>query len=472
MTEMNYIYIKHALLAAGALLLMGLPSCQVVNKYHTPDVDLDGLYRGEQPEDTTSIASMPWNHYFTDTCLQDLIAEGLQQNHDLRMAYTRIQQAEVSLLIARSAYFPTVAIAGQATHSVLSEANGKKDVLGYSSNQFRLGVAAQWELDIWGKINRQGRAAYARYLSSEAYRTLIQTSLIANIANSYYSLLALDEQLVVTKESILLLEESAATMQSLMDAGLLNAAAVEQSKALLYNTQISVPGLESRIRQLENSLSVMLGRQPGSIERLNIGIQTVPTEMKHGIPAQLLSHRPDVMQAELAFRSAFEMKNAAQAALYPSITLSSGSMIGYGAATLSNFFRPENLLANIVGGLTQPLFAGNQLRGQVKIAKAQQEEALLNFEKTVLTAGQEVSDILYSFESSQKKNVPRSQQIRSLLTSVEFTKELLKAGEANYTEVLTAEQNLLQAQLGQVTDKLEQIQAVVNLYRALGGGTQ
>jgi NodT family efflux transporter outer membrane factor (OMF) lipoprotein len=455
---------------AGVILLTAFSSCQVINKYKSPDTDLSGLYRGEQPEDTTTIASIPWKHYFADTCLHALIEGGLLQNHDLRIAYTRIRQAEANLTIARSAYFPVAILAGQATHAMSSAKDGKTDVLGYSSNQFGLGIAVQWEADIWGKINRQGHASYARLLGSYTYKNLIQTSLVATIANSYYSLLALDEQLRITQETILLLKESALTMQALMDAGMLNGAAVQQSKALLYNTQISIPGLESRIRELENTLCVLTGRKPGPVKRLNIRMQNVPAEMKHGIPAQLLAGRPDVIQAEMSFRAAFEMRNAAQAALYPSITLSSGSMIGYGAPALSDFFRPENILANIVGGLTQPLFAGNQLRGQVKITKAQQEEALLNFEKTVLTAGQEVSDILYTFESSLRKNELRTQQIETLTTAVYYTQQLLKAGEANYTEVLTAEQNLLQAQLSQISDKLEQIQAVVNLYRALGGG--
>lgn len=462
-------YIKGIILA-GVFLSLGITSCQVVNKYQTPEVDTEGLYRDANPEDTTNIASYSWREYFSDTYLQALIEEGLQQNYDLRIAYTRIKQAEANLTITRSGYFPTVALVGQATHNMYSVKDDKKDVLGYSSNQFGLGIAVQWEADIWGKVNRQTRARYAQFLSSHAYRNLIQTSLIANIATSYYSLMALDEQLQITLETIELLKESAATMQAMMEAGLLNGAAVEQSKALLYSTQVRIPDIESQIRKLENSLSVMLARKPGPILRQSIRVQTVPKTLLHGVPAQMLARRPDVMQAEMGFRSAFEMKNAAQAALYPSITLSSGSMIGYGATTLSNFFRPENILASIIGGLTQPIFAGNQLRGQVKIMKAQQEEALLTFQKTVLAAGQEVSDILYSFESSQQKNESRAKQVEASATAVYYTQELLKAGEANYTEVLNAEQNLLQAQLGQVNDKLEQIQAVVNLYRALGGG--
>ncbi|MDR0750505.1 MAG: efflux transporter outer membrane subunit [Tannerellaceae bacterium] len=469
---MNRTYIKGIALA-GIVFSLGLSSCQVMNKYKTPDIDEARLYRGVNSGDTTTIASIPWRAYFTDPCLQEMIGEGLEQNFDLRIAYTRIKQAEAALGMARAAYFPSAALAGQAQHSMRSVAgDGKKDVLGVASNQFSLGIAVQWEADVWGKINRQHRAGYARLLGSHAYRNLIQTSLIANIATTYYALLALDEQLKITKEMTGILSESVETMQALMDAGLLNGAAVQQSKSLLYSTQVSVPGLERQIRQLENALSVMLGRNPGAILRGSFGEQAVPAKPTYGVPAQMLAGRPDVRQAESTFREAFELTNVAQASFYPSLTLSSGSMIGYGAGTLSDFFKPENLLANIIGGLTQPLFARNQLAGQLKIAKAQQEEALLSFRKTVLSAGQEVSDILFTLESSLEKNELRAKQIEATSTAVYYTQELLKAGEANYTEVLNAEQNLLQAQLGRVSDKLEQLQATVNLYRALGGGAE
>jgi NodT family efflux transporter outer membrane factor (OMF) lipoprotein len=441
-----------------AVALLVLSSCQVVNKYQTPDIDTDNLYRDFLADDTASIATMPWREYFADTCLQSLIEEGLEANVDLRIASARIKQAEANLLTARLAYLPSVSLAGQYQHN--------------NSDVYVLGLGAQWEVDLWGKLNRQQRASYAQYLNSKVYRQLVQTSLIANIANSYFSLLALDEQLRITRETIVLLQESTATMQAMMDAGLLNRAAVDQSQALLYSTQISIPTLENQIRRTENALSILLARKPGGIRRLDIRIQNVPEMMKYGVPAQLLARRPDVRQAELNFRAAFELTNAAQAALYPSITLNSGSMIGYSSTnTLKDFFSPDNLVKNIVAGLTMPLFARNQLLGQVKIRKAQQEEALLTFGQSVLSAGAEVSNILYTFESSKKKTDLRTAQIMTLQQAVDDTQSLLKAGEANYTEVLTAEQSLLSAQLAQVSDKLEQIQAVVNLYRALGGGS-
>lgn len=464
MKKVRYI----GIVLIGVAVSAGMTSCGVTTKtYKAPEVDAENLYRGEQSTDTATIANIPWENYFDDPNLRSLIEEGLSANYDLKIAVSRIREAEANLKIARAAYFPTVALSAVAEHSRASEGNS---ILKNHQNQFTLGVAVTWEAEIWGKMSSQSRAQYARFLSSHSYMTLIQTSLIANIANTYYSLLALDEQLRVTNETVKLLEESADTMKEMMEAGMLNGAAVQQSLGLLYSTQTSIPDLESQIRQLENSLSVLLGRKPGSISRSTLKMQVVPTELQHGIPMQMLANRPDVQQAELAFRAAFEATNVARASFYPSITLNTGTMAGYSATTLSQFFEPRNIIANIIGGLTQPIFAKRQLTGNLKIAKAQQEQALYSFEQTVLSAGQEVSDIMYTYESSVKKNSPRTKQVDALSTAVYYTQELLKAGEANYTEVLTAQQNLLQAQLSQVNDKLEQLQAAVNLYRALGGG--
>lgn len=467
----NKLYTGIVLL--GLVVSIGLPSCQFVNKYKTPDIDSEGLYRSQASTDTTTIANIPWKEYFSDPVLQALIEEGINNNFDLKIAYTRIKQAEANLGIARAAYFPEVALVGSVTQNRQSIKMGKeKDVLGYHNENYALGISVGWELDLWGKLNRQSRSSYAQFLNSHAYRNLIQTSLVSNIATSYYSLLALDEKLHVTQEMIKLQKENVATMEAMLEAGLLNGAALEQSKTQLYDTETTVPDLISSIQQTENSICEMLGRKPGYVYRAKFSDQTVPQELAVGVPMQMLAKRPDVQQAELNFRSAFELTAAAQASFYPSVTLSNQSMIGYGATTLSKFFKPENIIANIVGSITQPLFAKKQLLGQLQIRKAQQEEALLTFEKTVLSAGQEVSNIMYTYETALSKDESRTNQVKAANNSVFFTQELLKAGEANYTEVLTAQQNLLQAQLGQVNDKLQQLQACVDLYRALGGGVE
>lgn len=464
---MNYLYKIKQKTILVLFLVIGFTSCNVINKkYKSPEVNTQSLFRAEI-KDSNSIAAISWKEYFSDPILQKLIEEGLVKNYDLRIADEHIRQAEAGLLIAKGAFFPNVALVAQIQKNQYSSSN---KIFSTSKNQYSLGIATSWEADVWGKLNSQKKARYAQFMATGAYRNLIQTSLIANIATSYYALMALDEQLLVTKETVRLLEETTTTMEELMSAGYLNAAAVEQNKSLLYATKVSIPDLEINIRILEHTISLLLGREPGTIERSLLSEQNIVPDLKIGIPVQMLAQRPDVLQAELSFRSAFELTNVAQAYLYPSFTLNSGSMIGYGAGSFSGFFKPQNIFANIIGGLTQPIFAQNQLKGQLMIAKSQQKEALLNFEKTVLAAGKEVSDIFYTYNTSLTKNELRDKQVDALNKSVDYTKALLQAGEANYIEVLNAEQNLLKARLGRVSDKLEQLQASVGLYRALGGG--
>lgn len=470
-------YIKGFILL-GLTALIGLPSCQVTNKYKSPDVDSKNLFRNESSSDTATIANIPWKEFFTDPYLQSYIDEALVNNFDMLIAQERIKQAEASLGMARAAYFPEIALSAQVNQTRLSNTNPltgmpkERNSLAYHKESYSLGLVASWELDIWGKLNRQSRAKYAQMLNSYAGRNLIQTSLISNLASTYYSLLALDEQLMITKDMAQLMEESLLTTEALKEGGLTTGAAVEQTRATLASTRASIPGLESNIRQLENAICTMLGRNPGEVPRTSIHNQYTSSKLDHGIPAQMLARRPDVNQAELEFRSAFELTNAAKASFYPSINLSSG-MIGYSATNgLSNFFKPENLFASIAGGLTQPIFARKQLITQYRVAKSEQQIALFNFEKTVLSAGQEVSDILYTYESSLRKNNDRQTQVESLTKAVYYTQELQKAGEANYLEVLTAQQGLLQARISQVSDKLEQLQSTSDLYRALGGGIE
>jgi efflux transporter, outer membrane factor (OMF) lipoprotein, NodT family len=449
--------------------IFGISSCQILHPYKSPTINTDNLYRDYSSTDTTSIASVSWRIFFTDTILINLIDEALQKNVDIQIAESSIRQAEASLRQTKAAYFPTVSLTGQVANSTTSDAD---NALNSTSNAVRIGISSTWEADIWGKLNRQSRAQYAAFLKSQAYKEMVQASLAANVATSYYSLLALDEQLRITKESIVLLEKNVETIEDLKTAGQQNAAAVEQSRTLMLTTKLSVYDLENSIHEMENALSVLLARKPGSIERSSFDKQAVPGQMQIGVPMHLLSLRPDVKQAELAFRSAFELTNVAQASFYPSITLSSGSFIGYAASGFSNVFSLENLIASVIGGLTQPVFLQGQLTANLTIAQENQQQALLIFQNTILDAGREVSDILFAYGNSIKKNELRLQQVESTQKAVEYTEELLKANEAIYTEVLTAQQNYLSAQINQVIDKLEQLQYSVNLYRALGGGLE
>lgn len=454
---------------------VGFASCKSSKDVLSPEVDASALYRSSDSlvTDTTTIADIPWREYFTDAKLQSLISEGLDNNFNLQIAYSRIKQAEAGLSMARGANLPTVGVGLQGNATRLSAGNDGTKVLGYNSAGspvVQLGFTASWEINLWGKLSRQTRAKYASFLASHEYRNLIQTNVVAGIAKSYYALIALDEQLRITKETVELLKESAHTMEQLKEAGQATGAAVEQSNALLYNTQLSIPVLERSIREQENAICVLLGRAPGNVERSTIDSQTEAPRLNSGVPAQMMARRPDVKQAELSFRSAFEMTKAAQANLYPTFTISTAS-IGYASGTFTNFFKPENIAATIAGGLMQPLFYKKQLKGNLEIAKAQQEEALLSFKNTVLAAGQEVSDILFGYQTSLNKDELRTKQIVSLTNAVDFTQELLLAGEATYTEVLNAQQSLLSAQLSKVNDRLEQLNYSVSLYKALGGGT-
>ncbi|MCD7899280.1 MAG: efflux transporter outer membrane subunit [Bacteroides sp.] len=463
----------------GILLLsVGLSSCQVFNRYTAPKIDTENLFRDREETDTTSIANIPWREYFRDPALQSLIEEALLNNYDMQIALERVKQAEATLGMARAAYFPDLTLSGQFEQTRLSSSDPltgtarERNTLAYHKETYTLGLVTTWELDLWGRMNRDSRAKYAQMLNSYAGQYLVKTTLISNLANTYYSLLALDEQLRVTQNMIELMKENLITTIALRDAGMTTGAAVKQTEAALYGAQASVSDLENNIRQLENSISTLLGRKPGPIQRTLLNQQAVPTELAYGIPVQMLAKRPDVQQAELAFRAAFELTNVARASFYPSIKLTTG-LLGYTTVNgLSQFFKPEHLFASIIGGLTQPIFARRQLITQLEIAKADQRAALFTFEKTVLSASEEVSGILSTFELSLRKIQSRNLQVESLEQAVYFTQELLKAGEANYLEVLTAQQSLLNAKLTQINDKLEQLQATSDLYRALGGGVE
>lgn len=468
----KHLYIKGLVLSV-LIALIGFSSCGVVTQtYKSPEYNTDNLYGEKISTDTTSIANIPWREYFSDAYLIGLIEEGIANNYDLMIAYTRIEAASANLSMAKAAYLPSFALSADVNQSRTSDGSNGKNVLGYHSTSYSLGITASWEAELWGKLTSQSRSQYATLLNTYAYKNLTQTTLVSNIATYYYTLLSLDEQLKITKATVKSLEENVGTMKALKEAGDQTGAAVEQSKATLYSTLATIPDLESQIKETENAICTLLGRKSGTITRSNLYEQSYPTEMSYGIPAQMLAQRPDVQQAELSFRSYFELTNVARASFYPTISLSSAS-IGFGTVnTLSNFFKPENILANIIGNLTQPLFNKKQLTGNLKVAKAEQQEALLTFEETVLSAGQEVTNILNSFELSVKKNDIRTDQIEASQKSVEYTQALLVAGDVTYTEVLTAQQTLLSAQLSQVSDKLDQLKYTVSLYRALGGGVE
>ena len=452
-------------------LLSFVASCSSLKKssriYKTPEVETENLYRDVESTDSTSFANVPWQQVFQDKVLQNLINEGLSNNIDLQIVINRIKAAEARYGVAKMSLLPPLSLNASASETKLTDADaaGAGDD---TQEQYDVSLSTSWELDIWGKLRSAKKAEYAALLESDAYKRAVQTRLIANVSNYYYSLLALDYKLAILEETVQNRIKSVETMGSLKDAGIVTGAAVVQSEASRYAAEIVIPDVQQQIREIENALSVLLGRNPGPIERTTFDDQNIPDYFETGIPSLLLSNRPDVQQAEYALRGAFEGTKQARTYFYPALTISASA--GYSNVKLDDLFRPGSVFANVAAGLFQPIFNNGTNKARLEIAKVAQEEALLNFYQTILTAGQEVSNALFAYDTAEKKAIIREQQLKSLNNSVDFTKELLNSGKSNYLDVLTSEQSLLSAQLNSIDDTLMKYQAVVNLYTALGGG--
>jgi len=421
----------------------------------------DTVSQGLPTQDTTTIAAVPWRQFFTDTLLLRLIEEGLRNNLDLKVAVQRVHEAEANLRQSELAFFPSLGAGAQASID--------KQGTAPATHNYQLSLNSSWQVDIWGKLRSTRRAQLAALLQSDAFRRDVQTQLVANIATNYYALVALDEQMKITLQTVENRREDVKTTRALKDADVLTGAAVMQSQAGLYTVAATIPGIKQNIRETENTLSLLLGREPGPIGRDSLGDQQVVSDLRVGIPAQLLGNRPDVQEAEFSLRNSAEMVNVARTYFYPQLTITGEG--GLSANRLRNFFDASSLFGSLIGGLTQPIFANGVNRQRLAVAKAQEQEALFTFQKALLTAGQEVSNALFSYQMATEKIDMREKAIHFLEKSVEYTKELMRAdAKANYTDVLTSEQNLLQAQLQSVDDHVQQLQAVVSLYASLGGG--
>jgi multidrug efflux system outer membrane protein len=447
-------------------MLGALSACHVTKQYQKPEIGDAKLFRDHINTDTTSIAKLHWKEVFTDTLLQGLIREGIQHNIDLQKAYSVTRQAQAFFDQSKLAFYPSLnADAGLSL-------SGYKDPQNFlnttKSHIYSSELTASWEADIWGKLKSAKKAQLASLLQSSANARAVQTSLVADIANNYYNLMALDRQLLITEESVKNWQTTVNTMKSLKIADVVTGAAVVQSEASKYSVQVTIPDLKQQIWQTENMINLLLGRAPGPVAREEIEMQHPLTLLGTGIPAQMLANRPDVMAAEYGFKNAFELTNVARTYFYPSITLSGSG----GYSSYLSFFGIGSLVGNLTAGITQPIFNKGANKVRLKVTKEQQQQALLNFQSIVLSAGQDVSNALMSYQTAGEKAVIRVSQLDNLVKSVNYTQQLVRYGSANYTEVLTAQQSLLMAQLDSVNDRLQQLQAIVFLYRALGGGWQ
>ena len=443
-------------------VMAGLCSCQVYKSYQRPDIAIsDSLYREPvSATDTSSLASLSWQELFTDELLQQLIETGLKNNTDLHVARLKVTEAEALLRSSRLAYLPSLSLTPQGS---LRSQEGAKP-----SYTYNLAASAEWEIDIFGRLTNAKRGAQAAVLQSEAYHQAVQTQLVATIANSYYSLLMLDQQLDITRQTAASWQENVRVMKALKRAGQATEMAVAQTEASLLSVEASVLSIEQQIQEIENSIAVLLKMPPQTIERSTLNGQRFPERLSTGIPLQLLSRRPDIRQSEAELAIAYYATNEARAAFYPNITLSGSA--GWTNAAGSVLTNPGEWLFSAVGSLVEPLFTRGQNRANLTIAKAQQEEALLAFQQSLLNAGAEVNNALKQWQTARQRIELNQQQIASLQSALRSSELLMRHSSQNYLEVLTARQSLLQAELNATADRFDEIQGVINLYHALGGG--
>ena len=454
--KMKFAYYTFILLWAVCLMT----GCSIYKPYSRPEVQTEGLYRDlEETRDTASIATLGWRNLFSDKNLQALIEKGLERNTNLRVAHIRVKAAEAVLMNARLSYLPSVVLAPDGS---ISGTEGAKAIKTYN-----LAASASWEIDLFGKVTNAKREALAALEGSRAYRQAAETQLIATIANSYYMLLMLDRQLIISEQTLITWKETEHSIEALKRAGKSNDAAVLQAKANRLALEASVVSIRKSIRETENGLSALLADTSHDIMRGALQKQQFPDTLSAGLPVQLLANRPDVRQAEWNLAQAYYATNAARSAFYPSLTLS-GS-IGWTNNVGGVVVNPGSWLFSAVGSLMQPLFNKGTNIANLRQAKARQEEALLLFQQSLLDAGKEVNNALTRWQSARIRMDYVNQQIMTLQEAVRKTELLMQHTSTNYLEVLTARQRLLEAELTQAQDKFEEIQGVIDLYHAVGG---
>ena len=454
------------LMCATALL----SSCHIYKAYDRPeDITTEGLYRDTAlvntavANDTASFGNVPWREVFTDPQLQAYIEQALANNADLRTAMLNVESAQAALLSARLAYLPQLSLSPQGTLT-----NWNKGEM--TTKTYNIPVSASWQIDLFGQILNPKRAAQVSLKQAQYSQQAVQTQLIANVANIYYTLLMLDRQLEITESTAEVLKDYVETMQAMYDYGNVNSAAIEQSRTSYAQVVASLSDLRQSISETENSFCLILNEPAHAIERGVLEEQALPSDFSVGIPLQLLSNRPDVQAAEMALAACYYNTNSARAAFYPQITLSGTA--GWTNSSGAGIVNPGKLLANLIGSLTQPLFYRGANIARLRQARAQEEQAKIAFQTTLLNAGNEVSNALSLYQNTMEKVNSRTIQVNSARKAVEDTKELFNLGTSTYLEVLTAQQSYLSAQLSEVSDTFDQMQAVINLYQALGGGRE
>ena len=375
----------------------------------------------------------------------------------MQAAALRVKEAKVMLTSAKLSYLPSINIAPQGTATSMDDGNYVK--------AYTLPAVASWEFDLFGKILNSKRGQKVAYQKSQYSQQAVRSSIICGIANIYYSLLMLDRQVAITTETSDIYKENVRVMEAMKTAGMTTEAGVAQMRAASHQVEASLMDLKRQVRETENSLAVLLAKAPQTIERSTLDEQVMPEELAAGVPMQLLENRPDVKMAEMTLAAAYYTTNSARAAFYPGLNIT--GLAGWTNGSGITVANPGEFMLQALASLAQPIFNNGKLIANLKVSKAEEKIAQMNYQQTILEAGKEVSDALYLFDTQNKKLVEDRGQVDKAVT---YTKALFQSGDATYLEILTAQQNLLSAQLSEVADNFQRMQAVINLYSALGGG--
>lgn len=460
---------------AVVIMIAGLASCKVSKDYRQPTLELPEHYRGTAYGDTAGIADIEWKYFFADTTLKKLIQKGIDHNSDLQTALRNIEIASAQVRYAKQLLLPVVALqaTGQYNHPSKNSLNGLSTGSFLGSDHiedYTMAANVSWEADIWGKINRRKEAALAQYLQTLEARKAVQTRLVADIAKGFFNLLMLDKQLQVIKLNLSLSDSTVYLTKLLKGAGEATELFVQQTAAQRESVALLVPQLEEDIALQENALQWLTGQYPDSIQRaVQLLDISITTHLSTGIPAALVSRRPDVRAAEMDVMNANARLGIAQASLYPSFTIAASG--GIQALKASNWFNvPGSLFGIVTGGITAPVFARKELKTNYEIAKIQREQSVIQFRQAVLDAAREVSDDLIQSEKLQQRETIAQNQVAILQQAVQHAKLLYKSDMANYLEVITAQSSALQAELNWVAVRGKELIAAVDLYRSLGGG--
>ena len=456
------------------LVTVLLNSCKIRQDYERPkDIVEEKLYRTDLlPKDSTSIAQLSWKEIFTDAVLQKHISKALENNLDIRIALQNIASAEAYLKQSKAAYAPTFTVGPGYTFQTQSLNTQFGQIIGERRyvNQFDVTASLGWEADIWGKLRGQQKAQMATYLGTVAAHQAVKSSLVASVATAYYQLLSLDEQKKIIQNTIEVRKKNLETTQALKTAGTLTEVAVQQSEALVYNAEASLISLDVQIQILENTISLIMGEPSQKIERTALSSQNFNLKTDLGYPISLLANRPDVRQAEFNLINALELTNSAKAQFYPTLKITGNT--GLQSVDIDHLFSGNSLFASLVAGLAQPVLNKRQIKTNYEVSLANQEKAYLNFRKSILSAGREVSNALTMYTSQDQFITLKKKEMEAYKKSVNDSQELVNYGMANYLEVLNASVNQLNAELNIANAEYVKLQSAVELYRSLGGGWQ